>query len=75
MLIIGIRRGTFIEFRNGMINVSPIGRNATFVLPHRPHCPRPHSSHRQKERDEFAAYDKVNLVSTHKHLEQALTYV
>lgn len=22
-------RGTFIEFRNGMINVSPIGRNAT----------------------------------------------
>ena len=24
-----IRRGTFIEFRNGMINVSPIGRNAS----------------------------------------------
>ncbi|KZV96391.1 eukaryotic phosphomannomutase [Exidia glandulosa HHB12029] len=24
-----IKRGTFIEFRNGMINVSPIGRNAT----------------------------------------------
>lgn len=23
------RRGTFIEFRNGMVNVSPIGRNAT----------------------------------------------
>ena len=23
------KRGTFIEFRNGMINVSPIGRNAT----------------------------------------------
>jgi hypothetical protein len=22
-------RGTFIEFRNGMINVSPIGRNAS----------------------------------------------
>lgn len=22
-------RGTFIEFRNGMINVSPVGRNAT----------------------------------------------
>ena len=21
--------GTFVEFRNGMINVSPIGRNAT----------------------------------------------
>jgi phosphomannomutase len=25
--------GTFVEFRNGMINVSPIGRNATYVLP------------------------------------------
>ena len=23
------RRGTFLEFRNGMINVSPIGRNAS----------------------------------------------
>lgn len=28
-LDIPIKRGTFIEFRNGMINVSPIGRNAT----------------------------------------------
>ncbi|EJU03613.1 phosphomannomutase [Dacryopinax primogenitus] len=26
---IPVKRGTFIEFRNGMINVSPIGRNAT----------------------------------------------
>ncbi|TFK25602.1 phosphomannomutase [Coprinopsis marcescibilis] len=26
---IPIKRGTFIEYRNGMINVSPIGRNAT----------------------------------------------
>ncbi|CEL61766.1 Polyubiquitin 10 OS=Arabidopsis thaliana GN=UBQ10 PE=1 SV=2 [Rhizoctonia solani AG-1 IB] len=26
---IPIKRGTFLEFRNGMINVSPIGRNAT----------------------------------------------
>ncbi|KAH3903237.1 phosphomannomutase SEC53 SCDLUD_000858 [Saccharomycodes ludwigii] len=24
-----VRRGTFIEFRNGMVNVSPIGRNAS----------------------------------------------
>jgi hypothetical protein len=24
-------RGTFVEFRNGMINVSPVGRNATWV--------------------------------------------
>lgn len=28
-LDIPIMRGTFIEFRNGMINISPIGRNAT----------------------------------------------
>jgi len=28
-LDIPIKRGTFVEFRNGMINVSPIGRNAT----------------------------------------------
>ncbi|KZT53410.1 phosphomannomutase [Calocera cornea HHB12733] len=28
-LEIPIKRGTFIEFRNGMINVSPIGRNCT----------------------------------------------
>lgn len=26
---IPVRRGTFIEFRNGMINVSPVGRNAS----------------------------------------------
>ncbi|KAJ7173786.1 eukaryotic phosphomannomutase [Mycena filopes] len=26
-----IKRGTFVEFRNGMINVSPIGRNATLA--------------------------------------------
>lgn len=28
-LDIPIKRGTFIEYRNGMINVSPIGRNAS----------------------------------------------
>ncbi|KAG8908212.1 Phosphomannomutase, partial [Tulasnella sp. 417] len=28
-LDIPIKRGTFVEFRNGMINVSPLGRNAT----------------------------------------------
>jgi len=28
-LEIPIKRGTFIEFRNGMINVSPIGRNCS----------------------------------------------
>ncbi|KAM9888700.1 hypothetical protein OXX79_012693 [Metschnikowia pulcherrima] len=24
-----VRRGTFVEFRNGMINISPVGRNAS----------------------------------------------
>ncbi|POS68902.1 Sec53-like protein [Diaporthe helianthi] len=28
-LDIPIKRGTFVEFRNGMVNVSPIGRNAS----------------------------------------------
>lgn len=28
-LDIPIKRGTFVEFRNGMVNVSPIGRNVT----------------------------------------------
>jgi phosphomannomutase len=23
------KRGTFVEFRNGMVNVSPVGRNAS----------------------------------------------
>jgi len=29
-----IKRGTFVEFRNGMINVSPIGRNASIEERH-----------------------------------------
>ncbi|KAJ8595639.1 eukaryotic phosphomannomutase [Rhizopogon salebrosus TDB-379] len=33
-LNIPIKRGTFVEFRNGMINVSPIGRNATIQERH-----------------------------------------
>ncbi len=28
-LDIPIKRGTFVEFRNGMVNVSPVGRNAS----------------------------------------------
>lgn len=28
-LEIPVKRGTFVEFRNGMINVSPVGRNAS----------------------------------------------
>lgn len=30
-LDIPIKRGTFVEFRNGMINVSPIGRNCRYI--------------------------------------------
>jgi phosphomannomutase len=30
-LDIPIKRGTFVEFRNGMLNVSPIGRNCSQV--------------------------------------------
>jgi len=28
-LVIPVKRGTFIEFRNGMLNISPIGRNCS----------------------------------------------
>jgi phosphomannomutase len=30
-LDIPVKRGTFVEFRNGMVNVSPVGRNASVV--------------------------------------------
>lgn len=30
-LDIPVKRGTFIEFRNGMVNISPIGRNASIA--------------------------------------------
>jgi len=33
-LDIPIKRGTFIEFRNGMVNISPIGRNASIQERH-----------------------------------------
>jgi len=44
-LTIPAKRGNFIEFRNGLINVCPVGRSCS-----------------QRERDEFAAYDKVHKV-------------
>lgn len=28
-LDIPVKRGTFVEFRNGMVNISPVGRNAS----------------------------------------------
>ena len=31
VVVDGICRGTFVEFRKGMMNVSPIGRNARHV--------------------------------------------
>ncbi|PRD21448.1 UNVERIFIED_CONTAM: Phosphomannomutase 2 [Trichonephila clavipes] len=39
------KRGNFIEFRSGLINVCPVGRSCS-----------------QKEREEFAAYDKVHNI-------------
>lgn len=33
-LDIPVKRGTFIEFRNGMINISPVGRNASIAERH-----------------------------------------
>ena len=30
-LAIPVKRGTFVEFRNGMVNISPIGRNASLA--------------------------------------------
>ncbi|CAL1294208.1 unnamed protein product [Larinioides sclopetarius] len=39
------KRGNFVEFRSGLINICPVGRSCS-----------------QKERDEFAAYDKVHRI-------------
>ncbi|XP_055927433.1 phosphomannomutase 2-like isoform X2 [Argiope bruennichi] len=39
------KRGNFVEFRSGLINICPVGRSCT-----------------QKEREEFAAYDKVHKI-------------
>ena len=30
-LEIPVKRGTFVEFRNGMVNISPVGRNASLA--------------------------------------------
>jgi phosphomannomutase len=45
-LDIPVMRGTFVEFRNGMINVSPIGRNASS----------------KQERDDYEKYDLEHKV-------------
>lgn len=29
MIELPLKRGTFIEYRNGMVNISPIGRNCS----------------------------------------------
>lgn len=61
---IPVRRGTFIEFRNGMINVSPVGRNA--------------STKERNEFEEFDLKNKIreNLVSALKEefADYGLTY-
>ncbi|KAH8873958.1 Phosphomannomutase 2 isoform 1 [Schistosoma japonicum] len=43
------KRGNFIEFRDGLINICPVGRSCT-----------------QEERDEFADYDAVRIIFTHR---------
>ena len=59
-----VHSGTFIEFRNGMINVSPIGRNASYVLLKYEYVRLAYAkfslfSTSVTERNEFEAYDKV----------------
>ena len=59
-----VHSGTFIEFRNGMINVSPIGRNASYVLLKYEYVRLAYVkfslfSTSVTERNEFEAYDKV----------------
>ncbi|GBN72821.1 Phosphomannomutase [Araneus ventricosus] len=44
-LCLPAKRGNFVEFRSGLINICPVGRSCT-----------------QKEREEFAAYDKVHKI-------------
>ncbi|GBM21067.1 Phosphomannomutase 2 [Araneus ventricosus] len=44
-LYLPAKRGNFVEFRSGLINICPVGRSCT-----------------QKEREEFAAYDKVHKI-------------
>lgn len=56
--------GTFIEFRNGMINVSPIGRNCRyFILFYFFHSKEYNSNINLfisvEERNAFEEYDKV----------------
>jgi len=60
-LDIPIKRGTFVEFRNGMINISPIGRNAS--IPERYEFERYDKEHQVRSRfvkvlqDKFPEYD------------------
>ncbi len=54
--------GTFVEFRNGMINVSPIGRNATYVSVSLTKIQVPDELLVSiQERLDFLAYDEVCL--------------
>jgi len=69
-----VKRGTFIEFRNGMLNVSPVGRSCSQVVPcsshiHLPNrtecvarCSRQHSARAQEERDAFEQYDNEHKI-------------
>ncbi|CUS15773.1 unnamed protein product [Tuber aestivum] len=63
-LDIPLKRGTFIEFRNGMINVSPIGRNASYIPSSSSHSGAlsDERENRTQERHDFEAYDKIHNV-------------
>jgi len=69
-----VKRGTFIEFRNGMLNVSPVGRSCSQVVPCSSHiplpnrtecvarCSRQHGARAQEERDAFEQYDNEHKI-------------
>lgn len=62
--------GCFVEFRNGMINVSPIGRNCRLgkaflkEFEKKLYILISSSFYSMKERAEFEAYDKIHNIRT-----------
>lgn len=67
------KRGTFIEFRNGMINVSPIGRNASieernefeayvYTTPKKQLCSMTYQGIGEQLADSGNSYDKIHNI-------------
>ncbi|KAH0836609.1 hypothetical protein J3R83DRAFT_8309 [Lanmaoa asiatica] len=69
---IPIKRGTFVEFRNGMINVSPIGRNATYST-YMYHNDKP-NMHNQKHKIRAAFIEKLREQCRPENLGLNLTF-